>query len=232
MTCWLLLRRGRWLSQVLGTFLPPTGRLFKLLRLLGSPTWMSVAVLFSTACKGAARCPFCAKSQSKPEDVAQRGYHMVTLDVNVQEGVQVIVDDPFTTKPDAFLLIELPAISNAMALDFFERTSGLGYNGVGFIFNFLVWPLGRSYGIQANNDTSQTKTVFCSEAVCAFLQSSGYPMGLTPCRTTPHMLAAALVSRYPEVAALQFRFDSTVPVHARIEQRLVKVQTELHYTFA
>jgi hypothetical protein len=231
MTVWLMLRRGRWLSQVLGAFLSPKGRLFKMLRKLGSPTWMTCALLFTTACRGDAHCPFCAKSLSRAEDVAQRGYHLITLDVDVNDGVQVIVDDPFTTKPECFMLIELPAISNAMALDFFYRMSELRYNAMGYIFNFLVWPVGRSYGIQADNNTSQTKAVFCSEAVCAFLQSSGYPMGLTPCRTTPHMLAAALVSRYPDLAVRQFQFDPTVPAHARLEQRLVKVQTELHFTF-
>lgn len=226
MTVWLLLRRGRWLSRLLGAWMPSDGRIFTLLRQLGAMSWMACALVFTSACSGTAACALCAKSLSAPGAARKRGYHQLTFDANPGYGVQAIVDDPFDFKPECFLFIELPRITSATALVFFDHTSSLKYNTRGFIFNFLSWPWGGNYGVQADNEMSDTTEVFCSEAITAFVQANGYPMGLTPCCTTPQMLAAGLVDAYPaELATRQYHIDPSAPADAPLAHRLVLVRS-------
>lgn len=218
------MRRGRWFSHVLGAWLPTTGALFQKLRQMCGTSWMSSALVFTSACQGP-ECDYCGKSLSAPEDVKRRGYHLLTFDANPESGVQAIVDDPLQHKPQCFLFIELPRISSADALAFFRNTSELKYNERGFLYNFLPWPWARSYGVQADNEMGQSTHVFCSEAICAFVQANGYPLGLVPCDTTPQLLAQKLVDTYAQELALkQFQLDPKSSVHADLKDRLVPVR--------
>ena len=225
MTVYLCLRRGKWASRMMAIGMPCNNWLMRRLRRMGSASWMSCAVTFTQECRGGVdkQCEFCANPLSKPADAKKRGYHTLTLDANPEHGVQALVDQPLDDRPECFLWIELPAVTNAAALKFFKLTSDLKYNYGGFVYNFMTWPWGRSNGVQADCDVSRVKRVFCSEAICAFLQVSGYAMDLVPCTTTPQQLAEALVYRYPALVKLQFHINPLMSASASLRDRLVRV---------
>lgn len=215
------------MSRVLSLIIPSDWRLFKLIsNLVAGTSWMSSFLVFTVNCEsqaGSVACSMCAKSMVTPAVVrgVRSGVHVLTLDVNPDLGVVVVVDDPFVFKPECFLFIELPLIPTAKALEYFKYTSGLEFNDAGMMRNFLPWPV-TARGVQADNVMDDTRSVFCSEAVTAFVQANGYgKMGLTPCRTTPQMLAESLITHFPEsLTTRQFLIDPSkspdLPLYARL----------------
>jgi len=207
---YIAFRRGNWPLLIASCFVPGAwmarGTWCRtLIQSVGSPSWMSCGLMFTQPCtRDRGKCAMCQVSQDKKHS---RTYHTLTVTANgEQDGVLTLVDAPFEN-PDAWLFVKVPDIKGGDAFKFWKSTqvADATYNRRGLVFNFMpAWMrlCSGPRGVQADNDISRSQSFFCSEMICAFLQTHGYPMGLTPCTTTPQMLLASLIKTHPQLQQL------------------------------
>ena len=214
MTVFVVVRRGNWMRNIVPWLAARCGS-----RVHGA-SWMSCALVFTMRCtQQPASCPLCKRS---PIPLQRRVYHTLFLHVDAVHGVRALVDEPFI-KTDVWMFIKLARVGDSQALTFFHHVSGMNYNFRGITLNFLPL-LGFAVGVQRDNDMTDTTSVFCSEALTAFVQANGYDMGLTPCLTTPQMLVNALLTQFAsELLHEQLMIDPRQPADAPIHARLIRV---------
>lgn len=213
MTVFVVVRRGNWLRNILPWVAGKCGS-------VRNSSWMSCALFFTARCtQQPSSCPLCKRSTLP---LQRRVYHTLFLHVDAVHGVRALVDEPFA-KTSVWMFIKLARVGDSQALNFFHHVSGMNYNFRGITLNFLPL-LGLAVGVQRDNDMTDTTSVFCSEAITAFVQANGYDMGLTPCLTTPQMLVNALLTQFAsELLHEQLMIDPRQPADAPINSRLVRV---------
>lgn len=202
MTVYVLWRRGNCATRTVGAFLlprwlvPKGGCVWRLLRYMTPDSWMQTSLYFTVTCTGSG-CSWCAQlSRCRGRPIP---FHHLTVHTDPDEGVLAIVDEVFD-KREAYVLVELPRMTQQSALAFFYEMTHTkrAYNAEGATYNFLPWPMRREVGLDLGDKLSNAKALFCSEMITAWLQKDpdygSYLTHLVPCRTTPQMLYDALLT--------------------------------------
>lgn len=224
MVVYIAFRRGTWVHRLLAPFAPTAVR--HALSSLASLTWVQCMLVFTVRCVPE-KCTYCKRSASPSVDYIQqtRKCHLLTVAVD-EYGLHAGVDIAFD-KNEAWMFLKLPKVMDSDALSFWRaRDAGpKAYNVEGGLFNFMPWWIrlgGETVGIKADNDIANAKSFFCSELLTAFVQLNKYPLGLTPCETTPQQLLDALVSHDKgQLRRTQFRLTDSA-THAKPLEELFK----------
>lgn len=203
MTVFLVTRRGNWLYLLLRSVLPLSQFYVWpwLTRLLVGDSWMlNTGIMFNKKCIGAG----CAVCREKGGGRAPRdGVHVFFAAAHQRDNaIKIIPELEFDEKDDPknYLFIKLD-IGDDAVVSFFSkpefRTKTFSHEG--YRRNFLPWFVSMQCtpkGVQADNDTTDVDSMFCSELATVFVQTHGYPLGLTPCTTSPTKLVDTLLKTY------------------------------------